>query len=88
MSITYLHDTNLSVKLTAPNGTTIPLFAGVGGQGANFGGPGQYTIFSDSGPVGIASGTRAVLAQHPAADGGDHDLPALLAALGPRRAWR
>ena len=72
LSITYSHDSNLAVTLIAPNGTTINLFAGVGGAGQNFGldpnniiqtGPQagspqvyDYTIFGDSGSQAIAAG--------------------------------
>jgi subtilisin-like proprotein convertase family protein len=57
LSITYPRDTNLSAALISPSGLTIPLFAGVGGTGANFsnGNP-DYTIFSDTGTVAIAAG--------------------------------
>jgi subtilisin-like proprotein convertase family protein len=64
LAIQYPRDTNLSVALVSPGGVTIPLFAGIGGLGANFGfdpaNPnGQafdYTILSDSGSVPISAG--------------------------------
>ena len=56
LSINYPRDSNLSVKLTGPDGTTITLFAAVGGNGANFGGANEYVTLSDSGTVGIAQG--------------------------------
>ncbi len=56
LSLTYPRDSNLAVALTAPNGATIPLFAAVGGTGANFGGPFNYTVLSDGGTIPIAAG--------------------------------
>ena len=43
----------LTAVLVSPNGTTIPLFSGVGGSGANF----VNTVFNDSATASIASGT-------------------------------
>jgi len=57
LSVDYPRDSNLSATLTAPDGTTIPLFAAVGGAGANFGGAGSYTVLGDDGTIPIAAGT-------------------------------
>ncbi len=37
LSVTYPKDSNLAVSLTSPSGQVIQLFAGIGGNGANFG---------------------------------------------------
>ena len=46
-------DSAFTAVLVAPNGTTIPLFSGVGGTGANF----INTVFSDSASSSIALGS-------------------------------
>ncbi len=61
LSIDYSRDSNLSATLTAPDGTVIPLFAAVGGNGSNFGGTTtfgtiDYTVLGDDGTVPITSG--------------------------------
>jgi subtilisin-like proprotein convertase family protein len=54
LSIASTSDAGLTAELVAPNGTTIPLFSGVGGSsGQNF----DNTVFSDSATTSIASGT-------------------------------
>ena len=61
LAITYPRDTNLSVTLISSTGISIPLFAAVGGTGANFGVnppffPQDYTIFGDAGTLPIVAG--------------------------------
>ncbi len=46
-------DSDLTAFLIAPDGTSVPLFSGVGGNGANF----VNTIFDDSADSTIASGS-------------------------------
>ena len=62
LSIDYATDSNLSVTLTAPDGTTVQLIQADGGNGADFGGSsnGQtidYTVLGDDGTIPIGSGT-------------------------------
>ncbi len=54
LSIATTADSALTAVLVAPNGTTIPLFSGVGGgAGQNF----INTVFDDSAPTAINTGT-------------------------------
>jgi subtilisin-like proprotein convertase family protein len=53
LNITESHDSNLTAYLIGPDGTTVTLFAAVGGTAANFTG----TTFSGSAATSIASGT-------------------------------
>jgi subtilisin-like proprotein convertase family protein len=54
LNIASRSDSALTAVLVAPNGTTIPLFSGVGGaSGQNF----VNTVFDDSAPTAITTGT-------------------------------
>jgi len=53
LNIAFAGDSALSAVLIAPDGTQVPLFAGVGGIGSNF----VNTTFDDAAETPIASGT-------------------------------
>jgi subtilisin-like proprotein convertase family protein len=53
LNATFPTDSNLAAVLIAPDGTQVPLFAGVGGTGSNF----VNTIFDDSAVNAITAGT-------------------------------
>ncbi len=54
------YDSDMSLSLIAPDGTTVPLAAGVGGSNPNFGtgsADASRTTFDDAGGISIAAGT-------------------------------
>ncbi len=53
LNIAFTDDADLTAVLVAPDGTQVPLFAGVGGTGGNF----VNTTFDDSGESSITNGT-------------------------------
>jgi subtilisin-like proprotein convertase family protein len=57
LNIAHTRDSDLSASLVGPDGTTVPLFNGVGGVGANFGDTTTDTTIDDGAgtPIGVGS---------------------------------